>query len=236
MEIDVFAICYNEEKMLPYFMRYYSQFANTINIYDNFSTDKSRNIIMEYNNVSIIPYDSNNQIRDDIYLEIKNSCYKNSKADWVIVCDIDEFVYHPNLLEALENSKATVIRPAGYEMFSENFPSGDSMIFDQIKTGIPYPNSSKTCLFKPDVDINFTPGCHLSNPTGNVILDENSEIKLLHYKHLSRDYVIERYRNYVNRLSDINKKKKWGYHYSQTENEINKWFDKNLSIVENVVD
>lgn len=240
MVLEIYAICYNEEKMIPYFMRHYSQFANMVTIFDNMSTDKSRSLIMNHDtriNIMLIPYDSNNQIRDDIYLDIKNSCYKNSKADWVIVCDIDEFVYHPDILNILENTKATIIRPEGFEMFSEIFPTTDKMIYDEIKTGIPYPNSSKMCLFKPqEVEINFTPGCHLANPTGNVVIDDKSGIKLLHYKHLSRKYVIERYTQYVSRLSDINKSKKWGVHYLQTEKEINDWFDKHLKSVKNVVD
>jgi len=47
MTIDVFTTCYNEEIILPYFIRHYKQFARNITIYDNMSTDNSINIIEE---------------------------------------------------------------------------------------------------------------------------------------------------------------------------------------------
>lgn len=234
IKIEVFAICYNEEKMLPYFLRYYSQFGD-ITVYDNMSTDNSIEI-MKSHRVNVIPYDTNNQIRDDVYIDIKNNCYKKSDSDWVIVCDIDEFVYHKDLLSIIEKSKSTIIRPTGYEMFSESFPTTDKMIFEEIKTGILYPNSSKMCLFKPqEIEINFLPGCHNAKPRGNVVIDENTNIKLLHYKHLSRDYVIKRYKIYEKRLSNINKQRNWGKHYYQKEAEINAYFDKNMKASINVV-
>ena len=91
MSIDVFAICYNEEVMLPYFINHYQKMGANITIYDNFSTDRSQEIITE-SGCTLLTYDSNNQIRDDLYLQIKNNCWKKSKAEWVIVCDIDEFI------------------------------------------------------------------------------------------------------------------------------------------------
>ncbi len=35
MNIDVYSICYNEETILPYFIRYCKTFARNISVYDN---------------------------------------------------------------------------------------------------------------------------------------------------------------------------------------------------------
>ena len=44
----------------------------------------------------VIPYSTGGKINDFKYLEIKNNAWKKSrgKADWVIVVDMDEFLYH----------------------------------------------------------------------------------------------------------------------------------------------
>ncbi len=41
MKIDVFTTCYNEQIILPYFLKHYKKFANNITVYDNMSTDNS---------------------------------------------------------------------------------------------------------------------------------------------------------------------------------------------------
>ena len=37
------------------------------------STDRSHEIINSFPNTEIIPYDSNGEVRDDIYLKLKNN-------------------------------------------------------------------------------------------------------------------------------------------------------------------
>lgn len=226
MKIEVFAICYNEERLLPYFLRHYTQFSD-VTIYDNYSTDNSEKIIKEWG-AKIVKYDSGNQIRDDLYIQIKNNCWKESKADWVIVGDCDEFVYHTNLPKRLESIDGTFIVPRLFNMVSEDFPSGDGQIYDEIKTGVE--GGAKMNLFKPSeiLDVDFDVGCHYANPTGNVKYNFMSDIITLHYKNVSRQYVYERSRLFASRLSDINKKYKWGYHYNFGMDEINRNFDNDM--------
>ena len=72
MNISIFVICYNEEIILQKFINHYrTRFPNCeITIYDNMSTDNSRQIAIK-NGCKVLEYDSNNEIRDDLYLEIK---------------------------------------------------------------------------------------------------------------------------------------------------------------------
>ncbi|WP_299248824.1 hypothetical protein [uncultured Cytophaga sp.] len=62
-----------------------------------------------------------------IYIGIKNSVWKESKgiADWVIVSDLYELIYHPDLVTFLTKSKKEYISISalkGCNMFSETYP------------------------------------------------------------------------------------------------------------------
>lgn len=204
--IDVFAICYNEEYMLPFFIKHYKALGANITIYDNQSTDRSKEII-EQSGCNYRSYDSDNQIRDDLYLQIKNNCWKASKADWVIVCDIDELLEIP---EHIDLSKYSIINTNGYDMLG---PPPERM-------GVYNKMYSKHIMFRPDAinEINYKPGCHGCSPTGNVSGSKET-LNLLHYKYISEDYLLERRKLYAGRLSEINKKHGWGSEYQEIEKE-----------------
>ena len=91
--ITIYTITYNEEVVLPYFITWYrNRFPDCrIVVYDNYSTDNTEKIALEHN-CEVIKYDTNNQLSDSKYLEIKNNCWKTANTDWVIVCDCDEFL------------------------------------------------------------------------------------------------------------------------------------------------
>ena len=203
--IDVFALCFNEEVILPSFIKHYKEMGAQITIYDNGSTDSSRDIIIQ-NECKFIPYESNGKIRDDIYTNIKNNCWKNSKADWVIVCDTDEFIKVD-----FDYSKYTIINTKGYDMIGT---PGSNI-------GVPNDWYSKHIMFKPKSikEINYTIGAHRCSPTGKVI--GSKEIApLLHYKYISEEYTYQRHLLYQSRLSDINKHYGWGKEYEQAEKEL----------------
>src|SRR4029453_15618648 len=73
---------------------------------------------------------------------LHNSCWKESRgvADWVIVADIDEFLYHPDFLGYLRRSRkrgVTCIPALGYEMLSERFPGPDETLTSTVRRGVP---------------------------------------------------------------------------------------------------
>ncbi len=121
--IHLYSICYNEKVLMPHFLDYYSGFCDKIYIYDNQSDDDTVKICEKYNNVSVLTFDTAGKIRDDIYLTIKNNIWKKSRgiADYVIVCDIDEFLFHHDLMNFLNNIKSnnvTIVKPIGFNMVS----------------------------------------------------------------------------------------------------------------------
>ena len=238
MKIDVFAVCYNEEIILPYFLRHYRQFASNITIFDNMSTDSSVGIMKEAN-VNIIPFDTDGRFEEASLIQIRNNCWKKSDADWVIICDIDEFVYHPDIIGILKNTGANHIVTEGYEMMSEVLPIGEGHIYDEIKNGYFKAAYSKPCLFKPKsiAESNFAPGSHTANPTGrNVISVNDTDIKLLHYKYINRKVLIDKYAHYKIRQSPHMIANEWGNYQEWGPDELNKQFDDWLVISENVID
>jgi hypothetical protein len=201
------------------------------------SNDNSVKIMNDYN-VNVITFDTDGKFEESVLMSIRNNCWKQSDADWVIVCDIDEFIYHPNLIEVLSNIDATHIVTEGYEMMSEVLPTTNGQIYDEIKLGFFKPDYSKPCLFKPiDVkDINFSPGSHTANPIGNIKSTKNSGIKLLHYKYLNRDVLINKYALYAIRQSSEMKANGWGNYQEWTPVILNKQFDDWSIKCKNIID
>jgi len=237
--IHYYTLCWNEEKILPFVLDYYSPFCEKITVMDNESDDNSHSIITSYPNATIQSYSSKGEIRDDIYLDIKNNIWKESrgKADWVIVCDTDEILYHPNLMEKLDELKAqgvSIIKPYGFEMYAESFPQKSIL---EIQNGIEDNRHLRKCIiFNPNMieEINFKAGCHKCDPVGKVRFYSDDDFKLLHCKSLSLDYLIARYETFQRRLSGYNIENKLGKHYLNTKEDIKTKYYQNLSRSVNV--
>jgi glycosyltransferase involved in cell wall biosynthesis len=227
MKIETFILTNNEEKILPYTLRHYLTFSKVILLESN-STDDTVKIAKKAG-AEIWNYDVPDEVNDEWFLQLKNNCWKESKADWVIICDTDEFVYHPKLVEILETTHSTIFLPRLFNMFSDTFPVTKGQIYDEVKFG--KEGGGKMNLFKPSEikEMNYDPGCHYAHPTGNVILNVNSEILTLHMRHLSIEYVNARNARNVMRMSEINKKNGWGYHCYATPETIDKYFSDEMT-------
>ena len=115
--ITIYTICYNEQVILPYFIKWYrDRFPNCkIVVYDNESTDGTKNICLSTPNLQYIPYHTGNKLSDSTYLKIKNNAWKHAETDWVIVCDVDEFLdYNQTMLELSNND--TLFKSKGFNM------------------------------------------------------------------------------------------------------------------------
>jgi len=221
MKIESYILAHNEEKLMPYIMRHYSQFSDVI-ILENNSTDRTIEIA-ETMGATVSKLKRPDTMNTQWQTDIKNQCWKKSKADWVIVADADEFVFHPNLINILENTDATIICPAMFNMFSDTFPTTEGQIYDEVFMGTEYipptfeydPDHLKLpilnrqmSIFKPSMirEINYLIACHFANPEGDVKIDYESEIIILHMKYLSIEYVLERHKRFAARLSEHNVK------------------------------
>lgn len=229
--VHAYFLCFNEEYILPHLLKHYSKFCEKIVFLDNYSTDNSKEIINSFPNTEIITWNSGGQVRDDLYLELKNNVWKKSRgvADYVIVGDADEFLYHPNFESFLEESKKngyTIFKPEGYYMIGdENLElEEDDQLFDLVKEGIRGESNDKLMLFdcnKID-EINYMFGCHMSNPVGKIKLFQNSDLKMLHFKYLGLKDFIPKQLLRGKRLSFFNRLNQLGTYYLYTEKEHRK--------------
>ncbi|QGJ70998.1 Glycosyltransferase [Planctomycetales bacterium 10988] len=236
MRIHLYANCWNDIRMLPYFMRHYLPYVDQFVLFDDHSTDVSVAYLSQYPQVEVCPLMRN---RPDSFIEsmreLFHHCWKESrgKADWVIVCNVDEHHYHPDLLGYLEQANEdgiTVIPSVGYQMVNEEFPEArttQSRLCDMINTGVPYSYMDKIAIFNPnEVDeINYAEGRHSAQPTGNIVYPKQSEVLNLHFKYLSKEYVIERHAELCSGLRSKDFQQNWGIQYTWDRDKQIKEFD-----------
>lgn len=241
--VHYYAVCWNEEKMLPFMFDYYKRFVEFFTIYDNCSDDNSEAIIKS-NHAKIVKFKSEG-FDDAIHQKIKDNCWKRSrgKADFVIVCDIDEFLYHPDMkgfLQEALNNRDSIFETSCFDMYSQDFPKydGSRLITEQVCQGVRHEYNDKPILFDPHriVEIIYEVGAHRAYPLGIVKRNRsNGSLKILHYKYLSLEHVVNRMKSYLIRLSDANKKQGWGEEYQKNEDCIKKDFYEKFSQCRSII-
>jgi glycosyltransferase involved in cell wall biosynthesis len=230
--VTIYLIAYNEELLLPYTIRFYKQrFPGCeIVIYDNFSTDNTREIAREHD-CKVLNFYTNDRMSDQALLNIKNSCWKNAATDWVIVCDVDEWLdIHPAYLLS---TNATIIRT----WFTNMINMKDDWDIAGMDHGVIYKDfpGKWICFNKARIEeMNYDYGAHEAHPIGDIVFS-GEEFLLLHYKYINLRYVLQRYREFGKRLSRHNLKLRLGYQYRWSPRKIKKqfyWHQKNARRIE----
>lgn len=219
MKIDVYSNMYNEEFLLPYWLRHYETFADRIFIWDDHSTDKTLEILNSHPKVTLLPREKKGH-HDYYYvteLYPQYERYSRGAADWVIIADADEFIYHPNIREILAAAKergVPALQCSGFAMVSDKLPSGNGQIYDEIKTGIRDKAESKWTIHSPDIKIRHRKGRHgMPSVEGDFrrSAGRNSGIKLFHYRYLTKDYIDSREMKNIEQVSIAYPENGWAY-------------------------
>lgn len=218
--IHLHALCWNEERMLPFFFHHYDPFVERYYIADHRSTDRSLEILDQHPRVSLETFEFSGQSFVEAAQNHYNHCWKISRghADWVIICNIDEHIYHPDLkayLMACSSRGLTIIYPAGYEMVCDTFPEPNRSLRDQIRLGKRMTFFDKPEIFNPNSieEINFALGRHAAEPIGVVHEDIRRKVKLLHYKYMGISYLTSRSSELQKGLRAKDIQKQWGRQY-----------------------
>ncbi len=200
MKIHVYSILFNEAFMLPYFLRHYETLADRIFVWDDESTDGTREILSAHPKVTLLETPEVHGIHEDYWIAALWPRYEQLSrgvADYVICVDADEFVYHPGgLVHALEEEKqrgTQLVHCAGYTMLADAPPATAGQIYDEIKLGLKDRWSAKWCVFSPEIGLRFRHGRH-GDPrlSGNVVRRANTGIRILHYRYLGAKYFEQR--------------------------------------------
>jgi len=224
MTFELFCPVFNEEYLIPYLVEFYRKQLGAENIkfnfYDNGSTDSTIQVAKDLGcNVGI--FETNGEIRDDLLLSFKNTIWKGSLADFVIVIDCDEFID----IDFEKLRTCTLVQCEGWQMVG----NGQETPLE-INRGHRLLSEDKTCIFSPHAiqEINYTVGAHSCQPVGDIVKCD-SLFKLYHMKAISEDYLVEKYRSSKSRLSKLNMEKGWGYHYLIEEEEIRQGYKRSLT-------
>lgn len=223
--ISIYLIAYNEEVLLPYTIRFYrSRFPGCdITVYDNFSTDRTKEIALK-EACKVVDFYTGGKLSDQAFIDIKNNCWKDAKMDFVVVCDVDEWL---NIdYNYLNNTNATIIRTYYADMVNLK----DNLDIDAIDHGVLYNDREGKwlCFNRNKIkEINYSYGAHDACPNGDIIFSEDHAI-VFHYRYINLKYIQDRYEEYAKRLSGHNIKWKLSYHYKFSPRKIVKIFNWNL--------
>lgn len=216
--IEAHIVAFNEAETIHLTIKHYQVFCSRIILWDNHSTDQTREIAKALHCV-VKTFGKEGELSDRAYLDLKNECWKKrhpgpDRREWVIVVDADEIlkepVYYPK--------DKTIFKTQGWNVFSHDIPQEDWM---EITYGHPDENYSKTVIFNPTAitDINYRIGCHVSSPRGNIQWAEEV-LTLLHYRNVGGpERLIERHKLYRPRMSAENLIRNWGHHYVVSDTE-----------------
>src|SRR5262249_18507145 len=134
MKIHLYALCWNEAKILPFFFRHYDHLVSRYFIFDDQSSDGSLDILHGHPKVEVQPFQRSDPDSFTLSeLTLSNEVWKRSRGevDWVIVVDLDEHLFHPDLSGLLARYKAlgiTIVPTLGFQMISEEFPRADELL------------------------------------------------------------------------------------------------------------
>lgn len=224
--LTIYTLTFNESLLIQFMIDHYrSRFPNChIVVYDNSSTDDTVEIAKR-NHCEIRHYETHNTLNDLIHMQIKNTCWKDAKTDWVLVCDLDELLdINMHDLKEEDFSGKTIIKSECWHMINlENnydvssmkhgYRDADDQIYD------------KCLLFNKKYikEINYEEGAHVCNPVGHVKLGKT--YKMYHYKYINVEREVAKCRLTAERMSEINKKNNWGFQASHAEEKIRANFE-----------
>lgn len=232
MKIYVCTHIWNEERILPYFLRHYSTFADWIFVYDQNSTDNSVKLIRQCPRTSVLALTGIRQHQDIDYVAFAAREYPlfQGTADWVLWPDADEILYHPNIRTLLAKYLAEGVQvplTQGYQMIAKKFPSNGGQIYDEIKTGFASDVFCKPIVFTPNSKVQWVPGKHRLESWCKPKRNRTPEIKLLHYRFIDPGYVQERNRRNWERMDDLHRRMghNWTCNPAYSGMHSYRWYD-----------
>jgi hypothetical protein len=178
MTVEIFTVIKNAEYILPFYLEHYTRnFPGCkINIFDNGSTDSSIQLCKEVG-CNIIPFLEFVPLVKEHYLtDLKNNIWKGSKADWVIICDVDE-ILQINGEDLLDLTEVDIVQFRGFNMVDINDQKYPELFTHGLSAGM----YCKACLFRPSIEeINYTPGAHGFEPDPKYKVSK-FQYRLFHY-------------------------------------------------------
>lgn len=193
MKILIFSMTHNNVDIIGFFLRHYSTFADEISVFDDHSSDGTRQLLQANPKVIMRDWPHGTGIDEPLFLAHWREWYPKARGafDWVFLVDSDEFIVHPNvraLLEVHQNHGTEVLQPEGHNMTCEGVPKDDGrQIYEIAPMGVRAPVYSKPVVFRPHIDINWNLGKHALEGC-NPVVKTDPKLKLCHFRYLGEAY------------------------------------------------
>jgi glycosyltransferase involved in cell wall biosynthesis len=203
-------------------------------IHDNNSTDDTAKIAVEHG-ADVVRFTTTG-MNDMVQSQIKSDAAMKAEADWVLCIDADELCYVTSAdLDDLDARGINAVQFEGWNIFDKvSSPWEVKVPMGVLTIGYAKPVLLKTATFE---NIQFAAGAHsiILGPAGKANFSI-SEYKLLHYKHWSCDWNLQRSGELAARQSDDNKAKGHSFHFAlPTQTHLN-FFNENYDRREPIVD
>lgn len=175
MKVWIFTTTYNQEYWIYSFLDHYERFADKIIVYDNESSDNTVNILKKCKKVILHKLDSDGKFDENTLIACRNNAWRAAigNADWVIVIDPDELVWHSSIQDELHHNQEqgyTIVVPRGYEIIPDNDIDFSTPIIKQRLKGVINDWYTKPVIFNPNLirGVQFYPGCHGGSFDGKI--------------------------------------------------------------------
>ena len=174
MQIEVYTVVKDDGTYLPFFIDHYRKAfpGCTFTIFNNGCT-ASMIDYMKAKDCTIKNWGPYSERKLQI---TKNTCWQTSKADWVIVCDVDEIA--EICLKDIEDLPESVraISFQGYQMLSRKYRK---LPLEELTHGVISDNHSKFIMFNPiPKSVVYDIGAHHAKVKGP---KSEKVFRLLHY-------------------------------------------------------
>lgn len=198
MIIWLYAMFGREAELMPYFLQHYAPICDRITLFDNGGGDGTAEIARTCSKVTIEPCSLDVVGLDsELMAKFVNTQYKQArgKADFLILVDCDEFLWAGpiglrELLRGYHQQRIRAVKSIGYQMISDQFPTGDRPIVEQVCYGVRDEEFDKVAIIDPALDLYWKVGRHVCKISGATA--HQGEVKLLHYRYLGEDYFARR--------------------------------------------
>ncbi|MFO1205416.1 MAG: glycosyltransferase [Burkholderiales bacterium] len=221
--VHLYTVCWDEADMLGFFFRHYDPWVDRYVIYDDGSTDGSRDILRAHPKVELRDFE---RVEAESFVlshkAMQDHAWKESRgqADWIVVTAIDEHLHVRSramaeyLAEQTERG-VTLVPALGFDMNHETMPEDRGLLVDIVTRGRPRIAFNKLSIFKPEAlrETGFAAGRHAAEPVGDLRLPARDEVMLWHYKHLGFERNAAREAAQAARLGATDVKNGFASHY-----------------------
>jgi hypothetical protein len=232
MKVHLATMWYNEEYLAPFFLKHY-EWVDKITIFiDDATTDKTEEIV----NSSTLNIDKkfihfNDGVDEFLKIKTLTDEYSNSDADYFIIVDSDELLFHKELLdtkEEIQRLNQDIIFVPYYDVYQAAEGESDTLdvnvpIYEQREYGfIANDLHIKPSIVKTGLNVSFSVGHHHIYIKGVKVEKRIDSFIGYHLAYFNLEFALERLlKNRKPRQSEFNIKNGINYHITNlTEEKI----------------